>query len=427
MLSLIRNRSLTVGNFIVLLADLVGKPFGTCYEPVALEKKEAKVLLELFRQNGKTLKNDEIPAKLMAFQHTKKKYRSYHEVQEESLLMELEQLKSKRIKDNRHLKDVNENQVLKCKEVLEMKSKGIESEKLIQQLVENSKTFDLKTPLAKDKYIKYKKERHSLKIRLLKATSRSIGEVLWKKTKLEGVVLSGLRPIDSLPMMMYYGNVCPGAKLLVCDTIGGYLVGSILERMQGLGELYLPFIGPTMSHFAFLEYFNFDLSQTSIIRNIDLTKLLAGQKGNEHLKIIEAARMRRKEHIRDEEMRNLFKEWEKKKEIDIEFHNKQKESFETLRQEKVDSILICHKAHPRHLLLSVFPFLKSGGTFVIFSTYVEVLTELKEELQRNNLAIRIIVREYFLRKYQVDRDRTHPEMRMNGASGFIITGTKVSN
>ena len=51
---------------------------------------------------------------------------------------------------------------------------------------------------------------------------------------------------------------------------------------------------------------------------------------------------------------------------------------------------------------------------------------LKEKIQTNHLAINVKVEELFTRKYQVDLETTHPNMRMRGSSGFILTGVKVN-
>lgn len=53
--------------------------------------------------------------------------------------------------------------------------------------------------------------------------------------------------------------------------------------------------------------------------------------------------------------------------------------------------------------------------------------EVKRTLESKKAAIMIHVEEVFMRKYQVETKRTHPEMRMHPSSGFVLHGSKVKS
>lgn len=354
-------------------------------------------------------------------------FKTFTELESERLKKELTALEciNSTVNDNRDLKDLDCNQKMDTDEVLDLKKGGESSELIIDKLVKNSVTFDKKTSWSKEKYVKFKQERHSLKFRVLKATSRSIGHVLWTRTRISGQLLFGLRPIDTLPLMLYNANICPFSKVLVMESVSGFLLGSILEKLNGMGEVFTTFIGPTPATLTFLKHFNFTEEQLKPLYSCDLGKLLTGKAGDEHLEIIEAARIRREENQTSPEDIIKLNEWKQKKEEDKTFFRRQKFAFTTLRETKVDSLIICHKAEPNASFFKLYPYLKNGGKFVVFSAFVDPLTLLKEEVQKKSLGLNVKVQETFLRKYKIGSGSTHPEMRMDGASGFLLTGIKI--
>jgi tRNA (adenine-N(1)-)-methyltransferase non-catalytic subunit len=52
--------------------------------------------------------------------------------------------------------------------------------------------------------------------------------------------------------------------------------------------------------------------------------------------------------------------------------------------------------------------------------------EISSKLFRDGSAVNIDVTETWMREYQVLPGRSHPLMRMDNASGYILTGIKVS-
>merc|ERR1712004_22032 len=60
-------------------------------------------------------------------------------------------------RDNRNLIDTSENQKLVHEDIEQMKKDGVKGKDIIDQLVENSATFKVKTEYAQEKYIRRKK------------------------------------------------------------------------------------------------------------------------------------------------------------------------------------------------------------------------------------------------------------------------------
>jgi len=165
-----------------------------------------------------------------------------------------------------------------------------------------------------------------------------------------------------------------------------------------------------------------------------MPRLLAGFPGDEHLEVIEAAETRRRKNLagmgdvnkkKDEEER--FQDWlVKKKKVRQELKI-QKETFRVLREEGADSLVMIAKWEPQRSLLKLLPYLGSGRRFVVCSEYLEPLVRTREILEEQKLAIGVRVVDTWFRQYQVIPLRTHPMMRMNGAGGYLLYGTKVEN
>lgn len=89
----------------------------------------------------------------------------------------------------------------------------------------------------------------------------------------------------------------------------------------------------------------------------------------------------------------------------------------------VDCVLVAVPAHdPLPLLLAAVRCARPGTPFVAFSQQVAPLASAAAYLRSRGIAINTSVFELWGRQYQVLPMRTHPEMTMHGASGFVLTG-----
>lgn len=109
-----------------------------------------------------------------------------------------------------------------------------------------------------------------------------------------------------------------------------------------------------------------------------------------------------------------------KKELRLQEVNRAKA---LLREREMHGLLILTKEHdPGSIINILIEFLGLSRPFAIFSSTMEPLKECYAQLKRKSLYLRIS--ETWLRKYQVLDDRTRPDMIMNAASGFILSGIK---
>eukprot|EP00658_Telonema_sp_P-2_P005183 TRINITY_DN11948_c0_g1_i1.p1 TRINITY_DN11948_c0_g1~~TRINITY_DN11948_c0_g1_i1.p1 ORF type:complete len:228 (-),score=72.20 TRINITY_DN11948_c0_g1_i1:148-831(-) len=73
--------------------------------------------------------------------------------------------------------------------------------------------------------------------------------------------------------------------------------------------------------------------------------------------------------------------------------------------------------------LDLLPFLSLCGNLVVYSTYLEPLTRLFALIRNDTISIKIT--ETWYRSQQVLPQRTHPQVNMNTAGGYLLTAMKV--
>jgi tRNA (adenine58-N1)-methyltransferase non-catalytic subunit len=103
---------------------------------------------------------------------------------------------------------------------------------------------------------------------------------------------------------------------------------------------------------------------------------------------------------------------------------------ETVRawvREQSDSLVIATHYNPQNVLLALLPYLKCARPFVVYSEYLEPLSSLFLTLQKMDSIIDMQLSETWTREYQILPGRTHPEMKMNNFSGYLLTGTKAAH
>lgn len=190
--TLVLCRHIGIGSFKCNLEDLVGHPYGSVFRPEALEEgtqlssnfvegddsgiEDQKVQSMGSRKRRRLAKaamatgveNSTNPvsvsAKLLVVEkEPPTKMLEYGELQEQQLLAELKQLRSRQEKlskkDNRNLTDDDTNQLLNYEQVEQMKQSGKGSEHIVKLLQQNSTTFDEKTVHAQDKYLENKNKK----------------------------------------------------------------------------------------------------------------------------------------------------------------------------------------------------------------------------------------------------------------------------
>lgn len=93
-----------------------------------------------------------------------------------------------------------------------------------------------------------------------------------------------------------------------------------------------------------------------------------------------------------------------------------------LLRENVDALIIVAKEHPVAILNALLPFVKPSRPIVIFQLSRDILMETFIDLKSGGKVTGLKLTSNWLRMYQVLPNRTHPDVNMNGNSGFLLHG-----
>ena len=100
--------------------------------------------------------------------------------------------------DNRNIFDDGMSQQLSKDEIVELKDKGLPGTLIVEQLLENSKTFNKKTEYAQEKYLKKKEKKYCEYLTIRRPNIRQVAGILYKQDPSK---ILGVR-IDTLAQML---------------------------------------------------------------------------------------------------------------------------------------------------------------------------------------------------------------------------------
>lgn len=93
-----------------------------------------------------------------------------------------------------------------------------------------------------------------------------------------------------------------------------------------------------------------------------------------------------------------------------------------LLRENLDALVVVAKEHPLSIVNALLPFMKASRPIAIFSLSREILMETFIELKSSGKVTGLRLTSNWMRMYQVLPNRTHPDVNMNGNSGFLLCG-----
>ncbi|XP_054900253.1 tRNA (adenine(58)-N(1))-methyltransferase non-catalytic subunit TRM6 isoform X2 [Poeciliopsis prolifica] len=337
-----------------------------------------------------------------------------------------------------------------------MKEQGLKNEEIIQQLIDNSSTFNNKTEYAQDKYIKKKKKKYENTVTVLKPTCRVIAMMYHGR---EPGKICHLR-YDTLAQMLTLGNIHAGSKVLVFETCAGLVLGAIMERMGGYGSVIqmYPGGGPVRAGvecFGFPAHFHDMLHEFPICH---VNALLAGTldtsakdptaEEKQHLNAAaeqeqiqpgaeqqegSPAKERMETNAGDgqdrEKIEKEKRQEAKAQERKVKLEEKRRKLVATaalLEGRNADGLVIASQFHPCSVLLGLIKFLSPSRPFVVFSQFKETLIECYTKLKEQGGTVNLMLTDTWLRHYQVLPDRTHPLLLMSGGGGYLLSGTTVA-
>ncbi|XP_026484882.2 tRNA (adenine(58)-N(1))-methyltransferase non-catalytic subunit TRM6 [Vanessa tameamea] len=361
--------------------------------------------------------------------------------------------------DNRNIYDDGRSQKLSATEISELKSDSISASEIVETLITNSNTFHNKTEFSQAKYLKKKEKKYFEYIQILKPNLRNITEILYK---LDPSKVQGVR-IDTLSQIMTLSNISSEGNHLLYDSgSNGLLVAALLSAMgpQSNGQLVHMHPG-NMSQKQALLAMNFTSEQNNKCVSVNVYSVLRqvyqGSDTNSADSATEkTTNLKRKapENIEHESKLpklevsdtisdvNLNKEHDDAKENNDDKENsevkenseieerapkKPKWHFDNIRAseiltQKVDSLVIACKEDPQNIFMELMNFVKPGRPFVIYYSVAEPLQNLYMTLKSLSNVGALRLTNNWMRNYQILPDRTHPEVMMNGSSGFLLSG-----
>jgi len=386
------SKNLQLGRDLINLSGIVGKTFGTTFKMVS------------DHQNNKCFKL---------------------EVAEEVQNFEALFMNGESGEDNRDLQNNESSQKLSKQEIVKMREDGVDGKEIVEKLIENSETFQNKTKFSQAKFLKKKAKKYHQYILIRKPSIRLLMEIHYKADPMK---LMNLRE-DSLAQILNATNVHSGGKYLVYETgAQGIVVASVLERVGEKGKV--------------VHIYQTGQPQTNCLSAMDFSQEIL-----DNLKVINIQHLRSLEQGQDI-LVNRFppptngqnrdaaggdgEPPKKKPHTDngkteekpfrMNLREQSVATFNLIKSEPYDGLIIVCKQHPSALLTYLSKFIAPSRPFTVYSAYKEPLLEAYMAVKESGCAINCVLSETWLRYHQVLPERTHPTVNMSGGGGYILTG-----
>eukprot|EP01118_Nematostelium_gracile_P016837 TRINITY_DN7061_c0_g1_i1.p1 TRINITY_DN7061_c0_g1~~TRINITY_DN7061_c0_g1_i1.p1 ORF type:complete len:349 (+),score=106.51 TRINITY_DN7061_c0_g1_i1:338-1384(+) len=293
-------------------------------------------------------------------------------------------------------------------DIAQMKETGVEGDQIIKKLMEGNTSFQEKTKFSQEKYIKKKRKKYYKFIRVVKPSALNICQTYYLN---KPQLIQHLRE-DSLAQILHLANIQSNSIVMVVDNCSGMLVGAIAERLAGHGTIINLYEGPQPS-VKLMDLFNLSPEARSIVLHFPLNQIRS--------------------------VKDAAKQSEDKSQTESNKQEEQDQSdqpappvdkFSAARiaiAKQCDSLVICSRYDLGSVFDELYPYLALSRPFAVFSTFAQPLGEIFDVYRRSRNALNMQLNETWTRTYQVLPDRTHPNMNMDAASGYVLSGTKVAS
>lgn len=349
--------------------------------------------------------------------HTGKRFMPVNEYPDLDLSNVGEEVDTSR--DNRDLVDTNLSQQLTNSDVAAIRQEG-GVEALLDQLVENSATFQTKTTYAQEKYLRRKRKKYGVLFKVEAVTVDQMAEVhvptIQPPSEERGEEVKAVRlRADTVALILHHSEVHASSRVLMFERTNGVLPAYFLTRLGPEGRIFqvLEKNGqPNTLHTKVLQIDNVKQRWKAIPNNEPFLLGVETEKKPEDASPVPA------ESSENNGRRNVVgssgvTQWMK----GLDAHH-------MLRENPADSLVIVDDTTAAARLQELFPFLACGGFLVVHTPYLEDLSPIFAALRRECVNIR--VSETWYRYHQVLPQRTHPTVNMSTASGYLLTAIKVN-
>lgn len=336
--------------------------------------------------------------------------------------------------DNRNILDDGQSQTLTAEDIEKLRNSCTSSTEIVEQLIENSKTFNSKTGYAQEKYLKKKEKKYFEYIQIKRPTIRLIAEIFYRQDpdKILGIRMDTLSQIIS-----YSGASSTGNYLIYESGTNGLIPAAFLNSIGSKTTGRVVHLHPgNVPQKQALIAMNFDDEQLDRCISVNIYSVLRHYyqiSGSSDSELIDESRKRKcidhseQNASKIQKLDNVSSNLEENEltETAVPKWKLENERANKIFQERFDNLVIISKEHPSSLLKALIPFVKPSRPVVIFNSSREVLLETYVDLKTTGEVTGLRLVSNWLRMYQILPNRTHPDVNMGGNSGFILYGYRV--
>lgn len=403
------------------VTNLIGAPYGSIFEVVGNKVERVKGQKELFQDEdlAEWDENEGVSAKAAAGVASGSSSTGSSRSGKEQGASSDSLLRG----DNRNYHDTNTSQKMSSTDIAEMRKSGATGKDIIQKLVKNSDTWDIKNDFAQNKWLQKKKKKYMQRFRVIESTPLSLCEVYNNKSRDKICVM---RP-DSLAHILSHSGVYSGGRVLIFESMLGLVCGTVAQRMAGDGRIVSLYEGQ-QPRAEIIDFMNLDEEAVNIIVPSSTVELGpaardVGEKG------FYSSKKRKIDELGPSEA-----EIPEPKVIHAPPNKITRPHLRTGRQkadsiriqqwlrEGFNSVIIASKYDPLPILKQAMVLLAPSSPIVIYSEYSEPLNECFLYLQHTNLAIKLSISENWLRPFQTLAGRVRPLNFMSSTGGYVLTG-----
>lgn len=300
-------------------------------------------------------------------------------------------------------------QELNSAEIEEFKKQGLTGKDIIERVQQGHGAFHLKTEYSKEKYLKRKKQKFLQRFKPEHIGSSELIEIYLDKDPQRILNIS----VETLALMLNYGNVRPGGNYLVVDETPGILVAAILERLGSSGSITLAHENehPNLDCMKYL-----DIPEEEMAERLYCISWLDLLNPSETKDFVEQS-AEQLAALKSQQRGQYFR---------------QRERYRKLRwiQQKIkttgfDGLLVMTRLDLSTLAPRVLPLVAGSRPVVFFSEYKEVLVDLSLRLKSDLRVLAPTIVETRLRRFQTLPGRIHPLMTSRGHGGHLLWGIRV--
>ncbi|KAH8306743.1 hypothetical protein KR044_012096 [Drosophila immigrans] len=344
--------------------------------------------------------------------------------------------------DNRDISDNGEAQSLKSEDIEQLRVACNESSKIIEKLVENSKTFHTRTEYSQDKYLLKKEKKYFEFVQIRQPSIRLMADIFHRQ---DAEKIMGIR-VDTLSQIISYSGVSGfGSYLLYESGTNGLLPAAMLNAIGANTDANLVHMHPgNVPQKQALLALKLPLEQQQRCISVNLYSVLRefyqGDKVDATIAAAvageDATAAGENSETTPDEQSEAVEPTTKKPKLDESPANSNRtgplrwqlenKRASALMHEKFDNLVMAAKEHPSNIVQALLPLVKPSRPVVIFSTCKELLQETYMELKATGKVTNLHVTSNWLRTYQILPNRTHPEVNMSGNSGYLLTGYTLS-